>query len=275
LKIAEAVQQRAWGWAAAANLNLGGVGAAFHLSALIAGGGRPDLPAAPFLVLAGFLLQTIETGRPLRGYKVLSSVLQPDGSWMSREVLLGVVFVIAGLTDWLFPHPLLTPITATAAAGFILAQGLLVYRARAVKAWTTRTVPVLLGSLSFMGGSGLLLAIGGQEPGQIQGPALLALIVLTVNGTVWHLHESTRPGRRRSGAGVGVWMGAHALCGTMAISVAALGAGRVVELLAGGLMIGTGVLLKTGLLRAGRMHPLDLSTVLAKRSGSEKASPGR
>jgi hypothetical protein len=67
MRVAKAVPQASWGLAAAVNLILGGLGASLHLCALAAGAGRPDLPAAPALVLAGFVIQALETGKPHQG----------------------------------------------------------------------------------------------------------------------------------------------------------------------------------------------------------------
>jgi DMSO reductase anchor subunit len=260
VNIGNAVPQQVWGWAAAANLTLGGLGAAFHLSVLMAGGGRPDLPLAPLLVMAGFLIQAAETGRPLQGARVLARVWKGGGSWMSREVLLGMVFIAASLGDWRFAHVGLTMTSALAAAGFLLAQGLLVARAKAVEAWNRPSVPLLLGTLSLLTGSGLLLSFGKPADGPVHGPAVLALAVLLTSAAVWKLHEAEGTRKKGSTTTLAV-LGFHALAVVMGVTIALGGGGRILELATGTVMIGCGALLKVRVLKTGKLRPLSLTSV--------------
>jgi DMSO reductase anchor subunit len=267
MRVAKAVPQASWGLAAAANLILGGLGASLHLCALVAGAGRPDLPVAPALALAGFIIQGLETGRPRQGYLVLSRLT--SGSWMSREAVLGGSFVIFGALDWLFGHPLLTLASAVSATGYLAAQGAMVAAARGVPSWNRNRVPLLLGSLSFMGGSGLLLLLKRTPSDQLYAPAILSLVVLAVDALLNLRSDSDGLGRRARALAFA--LAVHAIPAALILAGLA-GGGRMLEGAAGLLMIGAGAWIKLRFIRKGMLRPLVLTTV--ETPGGRGTLPG-
>jgi DMSO reductase anchor subunit len=194
-------RQDVWGWPAAANFVLGGMGAGFYLVALLALNlaGEPsalERPApfktlGPALTVIGLAVLAFEAGRPLRGRYLLSSL---GRSWMSREVLAAAVFVPCALLDLFFPTSLLRLCAAAAAVAFLLSQGFIVYRARALAAWNRPLLPLLFILSGLTMGSGLLIlsaARGGLPSGRLA--AGVAVIFLLTDLGAWFLFRKRSP----------------------------------------------------------------------------------
>lgn len=168
MELIRPIKQTVWRWPAVANFSLGGMGTGFYLLSLWVvipqGGGisqSSELYVAsrllgPALVSLGFLSLVIEAGRPLRGYNLFRHLRR---SWMSREALAGVIFILAAVTHWAFPHPALHTLAAAGAVGLMISQGFLVYRARAVTAWNMPLMPLFFVTSGLATGSGLMLLL--------------------------------------------------------------------------------------------------------------------
>jgi DMSO reductase anchor subunit len=181
--------QTVWGMPAVLNFTLGGLGAGFYVAAAAAAGlglpGAMGLAAwlGPALVLTGFAAVATEAGRPLRGVRVLRSVAT---SWMSRELWLGGLFVLLALADDAAPPAGLRLPAAAAAATLVVAQGLMLTRARAIAAWSVPLMPVVFAAAAAVSGIALLV-LAELFAGRPVGRALLAttLVVLALGLLVW------------------------------------------------------------------------------------------
>lgn len=277
MEILRPTRQKAWGWPAAVNFILGGMGSGVYLLSLLtlfsSGGGSPPEQAAAFktvgpaLTILGLAALAVEAGRPLRSRYLLSRL---KSSWMSRETLTGALFVACALLDRLFPSQLLQLLAAAAAAGFLLSQGFLVYRAGSVIAWNVPLVPLLFFSSGLATGGGVLLLSAVWE-GALPGPRALPLVLacMGLDLAVWLLYifgprkgafYRTTRALRSSGslvltAGIGHILPALLLLPAMAVPAAPAGLpGTLLTLaglaaVAGGAALKAGIILQAGFLR--------------------------
>ncbi len=165
IQIIEAKKQREWGWPAVFNFIFGGTAAGFYLLYLLMASFRINAPGvcqtngliilAPIMVVMGFLGLTVEVGRPMRSRYIFNN----RHSWMTLEAIAGTIFVSGVILDWFSPHIVIHIITAVAAVMFLISQGFIVYRARAVTAWNVSLMPVLFISSSLTMGIGMVLLL--------------------------------------------------------------------------------------------------------------------
>ena len=276
VELIPATRQALWGWPAVANFALGGLGAGLYVKAVVAGafGPSPAVTIAawlgPALVLAGFLAIATESGRPLRGPRVLTRVRT---SWMSRELWLGAIFVALAGADLAVPLPSGRRYAgALAAIGFVVAQGFILREARAVVAWSLPAMPLLFLVSAAISGDGLFL---GLEAATGRAPRTIALAgtaaLLLAGGAAWRalvsgagdeaIARSLAP-LTEGRAGALVFGGAYvapfllvALASLLPPAGTAAAAG-----LAGFLMVAGQVHAKARLiLRAGRLRPITLA----------------
>lgn len=187
-------RQDVWGLPAAANFILGGTGAGLFvflslcelLGPKAAIGAGPAGLLAPILVSAGFLALTREAGRPLRGLYAIRNIRR---SWMSVEVLSGSVFVIVSVLDCIRHTTLSTYTALCAGALFMLSQGFIVYRARAIAPWNTPTIPLIFFLSGLAGGGGLALTVQSLLHMAPEHHALIVLrVCLTLDAALWALY---------------------------------------------------------------------------------------
>ena len=260
MEMLPAQQQVLWAWPAVLNFALGGLGAGWYVVAVLAAGFErsPAVTAAswaaPVLVLAGFAAVAGEAGRPLRGPRVL---MRLRTSWMSRELLVGIAFVLLAL-----------------------AQGFIVRRARGVTAWDVPLMPLLFLLSALVSGAGAYLLVegaAGRPPRPAQVGAVLALVVVAfvvwARYLAWTSEDSyTRAvAPLRQGRSVLVIDGAgHGL--PLLLGLLALAAPAVAHPLlgvAGALLIAGQVYAKARLiLSAGRLRPITLAIVPSRRRSS-------
>ena len=278
-----AQRQALWGWPAVVNFALGGLGAGWYVVALLANGFE-RLPgvtvaswAAPALVLAGFAAVAAEAGRPLRGPRVLARLRT---SWMSRELLIGIAFVLLVAADLAFPLRLHRVQAMVAAILLALAQGFIVRRARGVTAWDVPIMPPLFLLSALVSGAGTYLLVEvvtrrPPPPGLVG--ALLALVVVAfvmwARYLVWTSEDSyaraVAPLREGRSALVidGVGYGLPLLFGLVALAAPAV-AGPALGF-AGALLIAGQVYAKVRLiLAAGQLRPITLAIVPSRRRSS-------
>jgi len=283
MEMLPAQRQLLWGWPAVINFALGGLGAGWYVVALLAAGFErsPGVTAAswtaPVLVLAGFAAVAGEAGRPRRGPRVL---MRLRTSWMSRELLIGIAFVLLVAADLGFPLRLYRAPAMVAAILLALAQGFIVRRARGVTAWDVPIMPLLFLLSALLSGAGayLLVEVGaGRSPLPTPAGAVLALIVVTfiawARYLVWTSEESftravapLREGRSAlvaEGAGYGLPL----LLGLLALTAPTVA--TPVFGLVGALVITGQVYAKARLiLAAGRLRPVTLAVVPSRRRSS-------
>jgi hypothetical protein len=120
---------------------------------------------------------------------------------MSREAILGAVFVGTALCEFAAPGPAPRAAAALAALGLAAAQGLLVRRARAVVAWDVPVMPYVFVAGALESGAGLLLVVEAAR-GALPGADLLggALAVVALGTVPWlmYLTWSDEPGFARA-----------------------------------------------------------------------------
>lgn len=280
MEMIPAQRQSLWGWPAVINFALGGLGAGWYVIAVLAAGFErsPAVTAAswaaPVLVLAGFAAVAAEAGRPRRGPRVLARLRT---SWMSRELLLGIAFVLLVAADLAFPLRLHRSQAIVAAVLLALAQGFIVRRARGVTAWDVSIMPLLFLLSALVSGAGAYLlaeVAAGRPPIPALVGAVLALVVVAfvawARYLVWMSGDSyTRavaPLRDRGSVLIidGAGHGLPLLLGLVALAAPAA-AGPLLGF-AGALLIAGQVYAKARLiLVAGQLRPITLAIVPSRR----------
>jgi DMSO reductase anchor subunit len=275
--------QTLWGWPAVINFALGGLGAGWYIVAVLAAGleRSPGVTAAswtaPFLVLAGFAAVAGEAGRPLRGPRVLRRLRT---SWMSRELLIGIAFVLLVAADLAFPLRLHRAQALVAAGLLALAQGFILRRARGIPAWDVSIMPALfvLSALLSGGGTYLLVeAAAGRPPARAVVGAVLMLVVVGFVAWARYCVWSPEPAFTRAVASLregrsgllidGAGYGLPFALGLLGLAAPAA-AGPLLAL-AGALLVAGQVYAKARLIRAtGRLRPITLAISVSKRRPS-------
>jgi phenylacetyl-CoA:acceptor oxidoreductase subunit 2 len=198
MEIIRPTKQGVWGWPGVVNFILGGMAAGFYLlSSLTAilqngalGVSQPERfkLLAPVLTSLGFLALMIGTSHikglivdashPLRSRYLFRHLRR---SWMSRETLASVTFILAAVLDWLFPHLALWVLASAAATGLMISHGFILYRVRAVTAWNVPLMPLLFLTSSFTTGSGLMLLVASGRLTLQVGPVVIGLICVVLD----------------------------------------------------------------------------------------------
>ena len=192
----EPLKQKDWGWPVIANLSIGSTGAGLYLvnffliflktdsdffNQRISFGFIPLL-----LIIFGFFCLSIETGRPLRSFYLFS---RPAQSWISIETMAGCIFIAAALCDYFFPHPILKLFAIMSAMAFLISQGYIVYRARAIIAWNVPIIPIVFVSSGLVSGYGLFVMLNAADKiGSDQTTLLFGLILLLFNAMIWLIY---------------------------------------------------------------------------------------
>lgn len=188
---------RVWGWPAVANFVMGGMASGFYMLGFLYAplwkGGAFNGPRAdmfsllpPLLIVLGLLLITFEAGRPLRGMYILGNL---RSSWMSREVLFAILFVLSASINWIFPRPILYLLSVALVICYLMSQGYMVYRGRALAAWNVPLAPVLFLTSGLVSGCGLLLIVMSLSRLAISVQLLVTgLVCLVVNLLIYVLY---------------------------------------------------------------------------------------
>lgn len=193
LQLQKPVKQRTWGWPAALNFIIAGTGGGFYLVSFLqafmwlgsASFSKP-LPfglIAPLLISIGLLCLSTEAGRPLRSSYLFRN---PRKSWISREAFACCIFIPASLCDYFSPHPAFKLLAATAALVFLVSQGFIVYRARAISAWHVPMIPLVFLSSALLSGYGLFLIVDvANMKGSDRTMLIAGLVALFFNLLIW------------------------------------------------------------------------------------------
>ena len=196
MELVQPKRQHAWAWPVVANFTLGGMAAGFYLLNVLVEtfqGNMPDryqtvvfklLP--PLLVGLGFICLTIEAGRPMRGIFLLNNL---RSSWMSREMVIGAVFILSAVLDTLFPHAIIEISALCSAAGLIISHGFIFYRAVAVRTWNEPLIPVHFFTSALSMGFGLLLLLGVCSNDTLGMYAIVTgMICVLINQVIWLMY---------------------------------------------------------------------------------------
>jgi DMSO reductase anchor subunit len=188
-----------WKWPAVVNFVLGGTAAGFYLIYLLIASINSNVLIvsqfdklkllAPILMGLGFLALTLEAGRPLRSHYLLRNL---NSSWMSRETLACTIFILVMVIEWFYHNHILQGIAVVAAVGFMISQGFIVYRARAVTAWNVPLMPLLFASSSFTMGAGLILLLAAMGKLTIGSDFIVVgLVFFVLDLLLWILYLSS------------------------------------------------------------------------------------
>jgi len=280
VELIPAQRQRLWGWQAVANFTFGGAGAGLYGTAVLAAGFERTAAVAlaswlaPLLVLAGFAAVAGEAGRPLRGPRVLWKVRT---SWMSRELWIGVAFVLLIAADIAFPLKLHRAQALAAAVLLALAQGMILRRSRGIAAWDAAVMPWLFLLSAAVSGAGayMLLEVLAGRPVP---PAVLAAGILLVILAFWsgrayvstpagHAFREATASLRGGAAGrLAAGLGGALPLGALAVALASPPAAATAAALAGLAMVAGQAYLKTELIvRAGLLRPITVPTLRMSR----------
>ena len=188
--------QKMWGRLAVINFAFGSAGAASYLLSLWFYLLLPkELPFPALFVIRlvaagcvsfGLLAVGAEAGRPFRARFLLGNLQR---SWMSRETLAAILFVPLALLTSIVHSAALSGLAAASAGMFIISQGFILYRSRAIPAWNMAIVPSLFITSAFAGGSGLLLIVSQEIAAGLSIAVLLTFAVCAaVDLFLWGLY---------------------------------------------------------------------------------------
>ena len=189
-------KQKAWGWPAAVNFILGGLAAGFYIlcfldqllqESIFVVSMPPICKAlAPVLLGMGFLALTFEAGRPRRAFYLLRNL---RASWMSVEFLTGMVFMLSAILSMVINHPVFPMVAASSALIFLVSQGMILCKARAMPAWNVSLMPILFLTSGLSMGSGLVLLLSALHLLSLSGTFLsVSLICVAMDMAAWLLY---------------------------------------------------------------------------------------
>ncbi len=216
LELVPPSQQTVWRWPAVINFLLGSMAAGLYVSGFVAEMTGLTVSSfswlAPLLVCLGFASLTLEAGQPWRSLNLFRHLRR---SWMSREALAGVFFILLALLGWFVPHWVFGWATAVSATILLISQGFMVYRARAVTAWNTPLMPVQFITSGFAAGGSLALLLTQPTESKLLSLFILAWAILDL--IIWLLYlyrpntdafrKATRPLRRQPSLLLTLWLG--------------------------------------------------------------------
>jgi len=168
MDIAKPRLQSIWRTPAVFNFTLGSMGAGYYvwacIGAWVGGGEVPGFAGwvAVGLILAGFFALTFEAGNPLKSYL---TILNLRTSWMSRELLLALIFIVVVGLDWMYPREVFKVMGAMSAFLFIISQAFIVYKSRAMVSWNVWPILPVFTLAGLSSGYGLFLLVGGMGVG--------------------------------------------------------------------------------------------------------------
>jgi len=280
VELIPARRQILWGWPAVVNFTLGGIGAGLYGTAVLAAGFERTAAVAlsswlaPLLVLAGFAAVAGEAGRPLRGPRVLWKVRT---SWMSRELWIGVAFVLLIAADIAFPLRIHRAQALAAAVLLALAQGMILRRSRGIAAWDVPIMPWLFLLSAAVSGAGAYMLLE-VLAGRTVPPAVLAAGILLVILTFWagrayvstpagHAFREATASLRDGAAGrLAAGFGGALPLGALAVALTVPAVAAPAAALAGLAMVACQAYVKTELiLRAGLLRPITVANLRMSR----------
>ena len=183
-------KQNYWRWPAVINFILGGAGSGLYIiSSLMSLFGenftltiKVEL-LAPVLIMFGMAVLVIEVGYPQNGYLVIRNIKK---SWISREVLFSMFFIIAIAFEILTDSWVLRLTALVVAFLFMVSQGFILYSSRAVSAWNNPVIILFFISSGMVSGCAIALLTGLLGWMRI-GNNFLLLVILCVlfNLLIW------------------------------------------------------------------------------------------
>jgi formate-dependent nitrite reductase membrane component NrfD len=197
-RLIASTRQNNWGCPAVLNFILGGAGAGgfiFHnlilnlseSNAMAESNARLFIDLSmPMLVLLGFSALGLEAGKPLRSRYLVYGF---RNSWMSRETLAFILFMVTAITTAVSQNIFFQRIAILSALTLLITQGFILYKSRGIAAWNTAMIPALFLSSGLTSGAGLNMILWtaiGISP-TISGLIAVIFLALT-NVAFWLLY---------------------------------------------------------------------------------------
>ncbi len=190
--------QTVWDWRAAAQFICGGTGTGLMLFTALASYRDPawlwrtGLLALAF-VAVGLFFVWIKLGRKLRAVYV---ILNPRTSWMTREALFSVVYLVAGGLAILLASPPLALAAALFGLGYLYSQARILHASRGIPAWRVPAIVPLIVATGLTEGAALLLGASVLFGGAGLWLLVVLLALLGARWAAWsgYLKHVTAPG---------------------------------------------------------------------------------
>ncbi len=155
--------QQEWRWFIAVALFLAGIGSGAYIMSVW----------LMHNVLAGFIgIAIVAVGSSLAFFLDLSRksqfwrvMMRPQRSWISRGILLIILFTISGVVSLIAPNPVLQWVATICAVGVMMYSGFVLSYSPAIPFWNTPLLPLISIVYALMGGVGLLFGLSAVGPG--------------------------------------------------------------------------------------------------------------
>ncbi|MGD9210206.1 MAG: polysulfide reductase NrfD, partial [Desulfobacteraceae bacterium] len=196
IKIVAPTAQRHWKWPAVINFFLGGSasGLFLHLFCKNVFFNNPSVDRTTTLInltpaimtMVGLFALTLEAGRPSKGYYLFCHLKR---SWMSREALFAFFFIFLSICYTLTDIVLLAYSAGLAALLFMISQGFILGRARAVTVWNSNFMPLLFFTSGICSGYGFWLLLNVFPYGLKGNPWVSwGMVAILINLMVWGIY---------------------------------------------------------------------------------------
>jgi len=165
-------RQTSWGGVVALYMFLGGTGAGIYTASFMLGFisdlkwlAVTGMALGTILVILGLICLLLEAGAPLQSYRLFKGL---STSWMSRGVLIQILFIISGLgyvlpgfwlSGWLSSGIALGSIALVLALAIATYHGMVLTEYRSIPLWSSSVLPLLSLFTALCTGLGLLLVI--------------------------------------------------------------------------------------------------------------------
>jgi formate-dependent nitrite reductase membrane component NrfD len=187
--------QQEWSWLLAADLFFSGCGGGLFLLYELFELPRMMAIVSVALVMLGAAVLLMELGHPLRAWR---AILRPRTSWISRGVLLVMVFVItagihialritagAGEAAHSLSRTILATVAGLSALGVMLYPGFVLSASRSIPFWDTLMLPAMFFLHAAAGACGVVLGWSAFRPIESAAPVQsLAIELILVNAAI-------------------------------------------------------------------------------------------
>ena len=159
MEIISSRKQKVWGTPVVYNFIFGGLGGGLFIFYVLLQASLVPIPvlinlSAILMILTGLGAVSLESQHPFRGIYILNNLAT---SWMSREALAATVFILLAFANMFYESKALAVSAAIAALTFVLSQGILVYKSRAISAWHNTNIPVLFLTTALCNGGAIII----------------------------------------------------------------------------------------------------------------------
>jgi DMSO reductase anchor subunit len=195
VELSPPVNQREWGWPAIVNFSLASAGAGYHiigfLITLLEEGAAAGANAlflewlGPMMVTFGLMVLALESGRPSRSFYLMRHFRQ---SWISRELIFYVIFLLAALGGLVSPSLVMRLLAVAGAVGLLVSHGFVVYDSKAVTAWNRPAVHLVFICAGITSGAAVGLLLFPLHPLPLSLTGRLVLWGIAANAGAWLLY---------------------------------------------------------------------------------------